>query len=186
MVYTLPRTEMNVFISHELTIHPGFFIFIFSYLFFFPPLPVPSFFSFLFIFPLRFYAVFRLLFSYLKALIGNFTRNRLARRCPPGNDRRVETMDNAKANIRAKFYNGTGRFIVAFSSVTIGEKRLESSANDDPADRHCIYGLNIETHHRQSAVNKIRRGCIDGDKQQTVTLIHERDMIFHCCFTLYH
>lgn len=151
--------KWNVFISLELTKHPGplwlFFIylfvcflpFFFPFFFFTPSPPPPP--------PLLppFVIFFRFCFRYSKSVDWKFYAQQISTSLSPANDQRVETMDNAEAyicvhtymracvRIRSKFYNSRyiGPFIDrnVFSSEFVRSRgrgtSMEHAANDDPA-----------------------------------------------------
>lgn len=170
--------KWNVFISLELTKHPGpLWLFLFIYLFvcflpfflpffFFTPSPPPP-------PPLLppFVIFFRFCFRYSKSVDWKFYAQQISTSLSPANDQRVETMDNAEAyicvhtymracvRIRSKFYNSRyiGPFIDrnVFSSEFVRSRgrgtSMEHAANDDPAKPSSH--LRIEYQDSSSAIN---------------------------------
>lgn len=163
--------KWNVFISLELTKHPGpslAFLFIYLFVFFLsfflplhlllhPTLSPP------------FVIFFRFCFRYSKSVDWKFYAQQISTSLSPANDQRVETMDNAEACIyiyirisvrvyvcvRSKFYNS--RYIGPFidpmffrANSSVPGKSMER-VNDDPAKPSSH--LRIEYQDSSSAIN---------------------------------
>lgn len=181
--------KWNVFISLELTKHPGpLWLFLFIYLFvcflpfflpffFFTPSPPPP-------PPLLppFVIFFRFCFRYSKSVDWKFYAQQISTSLSPANDQRVETMDNAEAYIHicVRVCVFGRNFIIVGTSVHLSTEmffRANSSVRGEEGrawsmqrtmirqNHHRIYVSNIKTHHRQSTRNKIERcgDWIDGD-----------------------
>lgn len=176
--------KWNVFISLELTKHPGpslAFLFIYLFVFFLsfflplhlllhPTLSPP------------FVIFFRFCFRYSKSVDWKFYAQQISTSLSPANDQRVETMDNAEACIYiyvclcvCTCVSGRN-FIIVGTSVHLSTQcfferirpfrgRVWSEWTMIRQNHHRIYVLNIKTRHRQSTCNKIERygDWIDGD-----------------------